>query len=162
MTATRIGTGFDAHRLVEGRPLMLGGVRIAHARGLEGHSDGDCLLHAVCDAILGALGAGDMGRHFPSTDARWKGAASLGFLEDVARLLGERGYALGNLDATVIAQAPALAPHLEAMRAQIAQALAAPLDAVSVKAKSTDALGAIGRGEGIAAQCVVLLQRRDR
>ena len=162
MTATRIGTGFDAHRLVEGRPLMLGGVRIAYARGLEGHSDGDCLLHAVCDAILGALGAGDMGRHFPSTDARWKGAASLRFLEDVARLLGERGYALGNLDATVIAQAPALAPHLEAMRAQIAQALAAPLDAVSVKAKSTDALGAIGRGEGIAAQCVVLLQRRDR
>jgi len=162
VTATRIGTGFDAHRLVEGRPLMLGGVRIAYARGLEGHSDGDCLLHAVCDAILGALGAGDMGRHFPSTDARWKGAASLRFLEDVARLLGERGYALGNLDATVIAQAPALAPHLEAMRAQIAQALAAPLDAVSVKAKSTDALGAIGRGEGIAAQCVVLLQRRDR
>jgi 2-C-methyl-D-erythritol 2,4-cyclodiphosphate synthase len=141
---------------------MLGGVRIAQARGLEGHSDGDCLLHAVCDAILGALGAGDMGRHFPSTDARWKGVASLRFLEDVARLLGERGYALGNLDATVIAQAPALAPHLEAMRAQIARALAAPLDAVSVKAKSTDALGAIGRGEGIAAQCVVLLQRRDR
>ena len=162
MTDTRIGTGFDVHRLVDGRPLMLGGVHVAHPRGLEGHSDGDCLLHAVCDAILGALGEGDMGRHFPSTDARWKGVASLRFLEDVARLLGERGYALGNLDATVIAQAPALAPHLEAMRAQIAQALAAPLDAVSVKAKSTDALGAIGRGEGIAAQCVVLLQRRDR
>lgn len=160
MTAARIGTGFDAHRLVEGRPLMLGGVRIEHARGLEGHSDGDCLLHAICDAILGALGAGDLGRHFPSTDARWKGAASLRFLEDVARLLGERGYALGNLDATVIAQAPALAPHLDAMRAQIAQALAAPVESVSVKAKSTDALGAIGRGEGIAAQAVVLLQRR--
>jgi 2-C-methyl-D-erythritol 2,4-cyclodiphosphate synthase len=162
VTATRIGTGFDAHRLVDGRPLMLGGVHIAHARGLEGHSDGDCLLHAVCDAILGALGAGDMGRHFPSTDARWKDAASLRFLEDVARLLAERGYALGNLDATVIAQAPALAPHLEAMRAQIAQALAAPVEAVSVKAKSTDGLGSIGRGEGIAAQAVVLLQRRDR
>jgi 2-C-methyl-D-erythritol 4-phosphate cytidylyltransferase/2-C-methyl-D-erythritol 2,4-cyclodiphosphate synthase len=162
VTAARIGTGFDAHRLVDGRPLMLGGVRIEHARGLEGHSDGDCLLHAICDAILGALGAGDMGRHFPSTDARWKGAASRRFLEDVARLLGERGYALGNLDATVIAQAPALAPHLDAMRAQIAQALAAPLESVSVKAKSTDALGAIGRGEGIAAQAVVLLQRRER
>ena len=162
MSVARVGTGFDAHRLVEGRPLMLGGVRIPHARGLEGHSDGDCLLHAVCDAILGALGAGDMGLHFPSTDARWKGAASLRFLEDVARLLGERGYALGNLDATVIAQAPALAPHLDAMRAQIAQALAAPLESVSVKAKSTDALGAIGRGEGIAAQAVVLLQRRER
>ena len=161
MTA-RVGTGFDTHRLVEGRPLLLGGVPIAHSRGLEGHSDGDCLLHAVCDAILGALGAGDMGRHFPSTDARWKGAASLRFLEDVARLMGERGYVLGNLDATVIAQAPALAPHLDAMGARIAQALAAPVDAVSVKAKSTDGLGAIGRGEGIAAQAVVLLQRRDR
>ena len=162
MTAARVGTGFDAHRLVEGRPLMLGGVRIEHGRGLEGHSDGDCLLHAICDAILGALGAGDMGRHFPSSDARWKGAASLRFLEDVARLLAERGYALGNLDATVIAEAPALAPHLDAMRTQIAQVLAVPLESVSVKAKSTDALGAIGRGEGIAAQAVVLLQRRER
>ena len=161
MTATRIGTGFDAHRLVDGRPLVLGGVRIAHPRGLEGHSDGDCLVHAVCDAILGALGAGDMGGHFPSTDARWKGAPSLRFLESVARLADERGYGLGNLDATVIAEAPALAPHIGAMRAQIAQALAAPVEAVSVKAKSTDGLGAIGRGEGIAAQAVVLLQRRD-
>jgi len=162
MTDSRVGTGFDAHRLVDGRPLMLGGVHVAHPRGLEGHSDGDCLLHAICDAILGALGEGDMGRHFPSTDARWKGVASLRFLEDVAGLLRERGYAVGNLDATVIAQSPALAPHLAAMRDRIAQALAAPVDAVSVKAKSTDALGAIGRGEGIAAQAVVLLQRRER
>ena len=162
MTDSRVGTGFDAHRLVDGRPLMLGGVHVAHPRGLEGHSDGDCLLHAVCDAILGALGEGDMGRHFPSTDARWKGVASLRFLEDVAGLLRERGYALGNLDATVIAQGPALAPHLAAMRDRIAQALAAPVDAVSVKAKSTDGLGALGRSEGIAAQAVVLLQRRDR
>jgi len=162
MTDSRVGTGFDAHRLVDGRPLMLGGVHVAHPRGLEGHSDGDCLLHAICDAILGALGEGDMGRHFPSTDARWKGVASLRFLEDVAGLLRERGYAVGNLDATVIAQSPALAPHLAAMRDRIAQALAAPVDAVSVKAKSTDGLGAIGRGEGIAAQAVVLLQRRDR
>ena len=162
MTDSRVGTGFDAHRLVDGRPLMLGGVHVAHPRGLEGHSDGDCLLHAICDAILGALGEGDMGRHFPSTDARWKGVASLRFLEDVAGLLRERGYALGNLDATVIAQSPALAPHLAAMRDRIAQALAAPVDAVSVKAKSTDGLGALGRSEGIAAQAVVLLQRRDR
>ena len=162
MTDSRVGTGFDAHRLVDGRPLMLGGVHVAHPRGLEGHSDGDCLLHAVCDAILGALGEGDMGRHFPSTDARWKGVASLRFLEDVASLLRERGYAVGNLDATVIAQSPALAPHLAAMRDRIAQALAAPVDAVSVKAKSTDGLGALGRSEGIAAQAVVLLQRRDR
>jgi 2-C-methyl-D-erythritol 2,4-cyclodiphosphate synthase len=136
---------------------MLGGVLIDHWRGLAGHSDGDCLLHAVCDAILGALGAGDMGRHFPSTDARWKDAASLRFLEQVAVLLDASGLALGNLDATVIAQAPALAPHLEAMRQHIAQALHAPLEAVSVKAKSTDGLGALGRGEGIAAQAVVLL-----
>jgi 2-C-methyl-D-erythritol 2,4-cyclodiphosphate synthase len=157
-----VGTGFDAHRLVDGRPLMLGGVHVAYPRGLEGHSDGDCLLHAVCDAILGALGEGDMGRHFPSTDARWKGVASLRFLEDVAGLLRERGYALSNLDATVIAQAPALASHLDAMRDRIAQALAAPVEAVSVKAKSTDGLGALGRSEGIAAQAVVLLQRRDR
>ena len=162
MTDVRIGTGFDAHRLVDGRPLMLGGVHIPHPRGLEGHSDGDCLLHAVCDAILGALAAGDMGGHFASTDARWKGAASLRFLETVARLLGERGYALGNLDATVIAQAPALAPHLDAMRAQIARALGAPVEVVSVKAKSTDGLGTIGRGEGMAAQAVVVLQRRQR
>jgi len=162
MTDSRVGTGFDAHRLVDGRPLMLGGVHVAHPRGLEGHSDGDCLLHAICDAILGALGEGDMGRHFPSTDARWKGVASLRFLEDVAGLLRERGYAVGNLDATVIAQSPALAPHLAAMRDRIAQALAAPVDAVSVKAKSTDGLGALGRSEGIAAQAVVLLQRRER
>jgi 2-C-methyl-D-erythritol 2,4-cyclodiphosphate synthase len=162
LTGIRIGTGFDAHRLVDGRPLMLGGIHVPHPRGLEGHSDGDCLLHAVCDAILGALAAGDMGGHFASADARWKGAASLRFLETVARLLGERGYALGNLDATVIAQAPALAPHLDAMRAQIAQALGAPVEAVSVKAKSTDGLGAIGRGDGIAAQAVVVLQRRQR
>ena len=162
MTDSRVGTGFDAHRLVDGRPLVLGGVHVAHSRGLEGHSDGDCLLHAICDAILGALGEGDMGRHFPSTDARWKGVASLRFLEDVAGLLRERGYAVGNLDATVIAQSPALAPHLAAMRDRIAQALAAPVDAVSVKAKSTDGLGALGRSEGIAAQAVVLLQRRER
>jgi 2-C-methyl-D-erythritol 2,4-cyclodiphosphate synthase len=158
--ADRIGTGFDAHRLVDGRPLMLGGVRIDHPRGLLGHSDGDCLLHAVCDAILGALGAGDMGRHFPSSDARWKDAPSLAFLAGVAAILDARGYVLGNLDATVIAQAPPLAPHLEAMRARIAEGLGTALDAVSVKAKSTDGLGAVGRGEGIAAQAVVLLRPR--
>jgi 2-C-methyl-D-erythritol 2,4-cyclodiphosphate synthase len=157
----RVGTGFDSHRLVDGRPLMLGGVRVEHPRGLAGHSDGDCLLHAVCDAILGALGAGDMGRHFPSTDARWKDVPSLRFLERVARLMDESDYALGNLDATVIAQAPPLAPHLEAMRQRIAQVLDAPAEAVSVKVKSPDGLGAIGRAEGIAAQAVVLLLRRD-
>ena len=160
MTGMRIGTGFDAHRLVEGRPLMIGGVRIEHPRGLEGHSDGDCLLHAVCDALLGALGAGDMGRHFPSGDARWKDAPSVRFLERVARMVDEGGYALANLDATVIAEAPPLAPHLEAMRARIAEALGVLLEVVSVKAKSTDGLGALGRGEGIAAQASVLLRAR--
>ena len=161
MSAPRVGSGFDVHRLVDGRPLMLGGVRVEHPRGLQGHSDGDCLLHAVCDAILGALGAGDMGRHFPSTDARWKDVPSLRFLERVAQLMEEAGYGVGNLDATVIAQGPPLAPHLPAMRQRIAQVLDAPVEAVSVKAKSTDGLGAIGRAEGIAAQAVVLLRGRD-
>ena len=160
MTALRIGTGFDAHRLVEGRPLMLGGVRIDHPRGLEGHSDGDCLLHAVCDAILGAMAAGDMGRHFPSSDAQWKGAPSLRFLERVAALMAEKGFALVNLDATVIAEAPPLAPHLDAMRGRVAAALGAPVEIVSVKAKSTDGLGALGRREGIAAHASVLLGPR--
>jgi 2-C-methyl-D-erythritol 4-phosphate cytidylyltransferase/2-C-methyl-D-erythritol 2,4-cyclodiphosphate synthase len=160
VTATRIGTGFDAHRLVDGRPLLLGGVRIDHPRGLEGHSDGDCLLHAVCDAILGALGEGDMGRHFPSSDAQWKGASSVRFLETVTALMAARGYALANLDATVIAEAPPLAPYIGAMRARIAEALGAPIGHVSVKAKSTDGLGALGRGEGIAAQVAVLLHAR--
>jgi 2-C-methyl-D-erythritol 2,4-cyclodiphosphate synthase len=157
----RVGQGFDAHRLVEGRPLLLGGVRIAHARGLEGHSDGDCLMHAVCDALLGAAGAGDLGRHFPSSDARWKGAESRVFLEEVARLLRDGGFEVENLDATVIAQAPALAPHLDAMRERLAQVLGIDAGRVSVKAKTTDHLGALGRGEGIAAQAVALIRRRD-
>jgi 2-C-methyl-D-erythritol 2,4-cyclodiphosphate synthase len=161
VTALRIGTGFDAHRLVAGRPLMVGGVRIEHPRGLEGHSDGDCLLHAVCDAILGALAEGDMGLHFPSAEAQWKGAPSLRFLERVAAIMTERGYALVNLDATVIAEAPPLAPHLDVMRGRIAAVLGAPVESVSVKAKSTDGLGALGRGDGIAAQASVLLGPRS-
>ena len=155
----RVGSGFDAHRLVPGRPLMLGGVRLEHDRGLEGHSDGDCLLHALCDALLGAAAAGDLGTHFPSDDPRWRGVASLELLAEVARMLRERGYAVENVDATLIAQAPRLAPHLEAMRAAISRCLGVAPDAVSVKAKSGDALGAIGRGEGIAAQAVALLRR---
>jgi 2-C-methyl-D-erythritol 2,4-cyclodiphosphate synthase len=155
----RIGTGFDAHRLVEGRPLVLGGVAIPHARGLEGHSDGDCVIHAVCDALLGAAAAGDMGRHFPSSDPRWKGVASREFLTEVSRLLQERGYGVANLDVTVIAQAPSLAPHLDGMRACLAAGLGIELELVSVKAKSTDHLGALGRCEGIAAQAAALLRR---
>ena len=162
MSGLRIGNGFDAHRLVAGRRLVLGGVEIDYARGLEGHSDGDCLVHAVCDALLGAAAAGDMGRHFPSSDPRWKDASSLVFLREVSRLLGERGYTIVNVDATVIAQAPVLAPHLERLRESLCGCLELPKDRVSVKAKSTDGLGALGRGDGIAAQAVALLSERER
>ncbi len=161
MSVLRIGHGFDAHRLVSGRPLRLGGVAVAHSRGLEGHSDGDCVLHAVCDALLGAAGEGDMGRHFPSSDARWRGADSRRFVEEVARLLQARGLRLGNLDVTVIAQEPVLAPYLEAMVRTIAAALGVAGDRVSVKAKSTDGLGALGRAEGIAALATALVSRED-
>ena len=161
MTSPRIGQGFDVHRLVAGRPLRLGGVEVAHARGLEGHSDGDCVLHAVCDALLGAIGAGDMGQHFPSRDPRWRGVESRIFVEEVAKLLRARGYRLSNLDVTVVAQEPVLAPHLDSMREAIAALLGAGPDAVSVKAKSTDHLGALGRGEGIAAFATALVVREN-
>jgi 2-C-methyl-D-erythritol 2,4-cyclodiphosphate synthase len=154
----RVGQGFDAHRLVPGRKLLLGGVAIPYDRGLAGHSDGDCLLHAVCDALLGAAAGGDMGVHFPSGDARWKDASSLVFLEEVGRIVQARGFAIENIDTTVIAQAPVLAPHLDAMRAAIGRTLALDVSAVSVKAKSTDGLGAIGDGQGIAAFASALLR----
>jgi 2-C-methyl-D-erythritol 2,4-cyclodiphosphate synthase len=159
MSPIRIGHGFDAHRLVAGRPLRLGGVEVPHGRGLEGHSDGDCVLHAVCDALLGAAGEGDMGRHFPSSEPRWRGVASRAFLEEVRRLVDAAGYSLVNLDVTIIAQEPVLAPHLEPMRAAIAGMLGVEAGQVSVKAKSTDHLGALGRGEGIAALATVLLEK---
>jgi 2-C-methyl-D-erythritol 2,4-cyclodiphosphate synthase len=158
VTGLRVGTGYDIHSLVPQRPLVLGGVALAHGLGLAGHSDGDCLSHAVCDALLGAAGAGDMGEHFPSRDPRWKDAPGGVFLAAVAKLLAERGYVIENVDATVIAQAPPLAPHLPAMRAAVAHALGLDPARVSVKAKSTDGLGAIGRGEGIAAQAVALVR----
>jgi 2-C-methyl-D-erythritol 2,4-cyclodiphosphate synthase len=154
----RVGTGFDAHRLAPGRRLMLGGVLIPSDRGLEGHSDGDCLIHAVCDALLGAAAAGDMGDHFPSSDARFKGVESRIFLEHVAVLLREKRLQVANVDATVIAEAPALAPHLKAMREAMSGMLGVAPGTVSVKAKSADHLGALGRGEGIAAQAVALLK----
>jgi len=159
MSAYRVGTGFDAHRLVPGRKLMLGGVEVPHARGLEGHSDGDCAIHALCDALLGAAGAGDLGAHFPSADPQWKEAPGLAFLERVARVVAERGYAVENLDLTVIAQAPGLAPYLEKMRTTIGRCLRLEAAQVSVKAKSTDGLGAVGRGEGIAAVATALLRK---
>jgi 2-C-methyl-D-erythritol 2,4-cyclodiphosphate synthase len=153
----RVGTGFDAHRLVAGRALHLGGIEVPHGRGLEGHSDGDCVLHAVCDALLGAASLGDMGRHFPSRDPQWRGVASRVFLEEVRRLLAGAGYAVVNVDVTIVAQEPVLAPHLEPMGAALAGCLGVERDQVSVKAKSTDHLGALGRGEGIAALVTALV-----
>jgi 2-C-methyl-D-erythritol 2,4-cyclodiphosphate synthase len=154
----RVGQGFDAHRLAAGRPLRLGGVEIPHERGLLGHSDGDVLLHAIARALLGALGAGDLGQHFPSSDARWRGAESGVFVREAVARASQAGFAVGNLDATVIAEAPRLAPHQDAMRRSVAALLGAPLAAVNIQVTSTDGLGAIGRGEGIAAQAVVLLR----
>jgi 2-C-methyl-D-erythritol 4-phosphate cytidylyltransferase / 2-C-methyl-D-erythritol 2,4-cyclodiphosphate synthase len=156
----RIGTGFDIHRLVQGRPLMLGGVKVEHDHGLEGHSDGDCVVHAVCDALLGACGAGDMGRHFPSHDPRWQGAPSLGFLEQVVDIVTGRGYDIGNVDVTVVAERPRLAPYAEAMRESLGRGLRRPIGAVSVKVKSSDGLGALGAAEGIAAHANVLIRER--
>jgi 2-C-methyl-D-erythritol 2,4-cyclodiphosphate synthase len=161
MTRFRVGNGFDAHRLVSGRALRLGGVHVPSDRGLEGHSDGDCAIHALCDALLGAASAGDMGQHFPSSDPRWKGTDSLIFLEHVRRLLDERGWGIENVDVTVIAQAPALAPHIGQMREALARRLGLELEDVSVKVKSTDGLGALGRSEGIAAQATALLRSID-
>jgi 2-C-methyl-D-erythritol 2,4-cyclodiphosphate synthase len=154
----RIGNGFDVHALVEGRPLILGGVTVPYARGLAGHSDADVLLHAVCDAILGALALGDIGRHFPDTDARWKGADSRDLLRHVFGLARGQGWRVGNLDVTVVAQAPKLAPHVPEMRAHLAADLQCDVDQVSVKATTTEHLGFTGRGEGIAALATVLLE----
>ncbi|MBN2909246.1 2-C-methyl-D-erythritol 2,4-cyclodiphosphate synthase [Polycladomyces sp. WAk] len=153
----RIGQGFDVHQLVEGRPLIIGGVRIPHPLGLLGHSDADVLLHAITDAVLGALGEGDIGKHFPDTDPAFKDADSAVLLRDVWKLAKERGYALGNVDATIIAQAPKMAPHIPAMRERVATLLEADADRVNIKATTTERLGFTGRGEGIAAMAVVCL-----
>jgi 2-C-methyl-D-erythritol 2,4-cyclodiphosphate synthase len=157
----RIGTGFDVHALVPGRALILGGVTIPHPRGLAGHSDADVLLHAIADALLGALALGDLGVHFPDSDARWKGADSRALLRHVASLVAGLGWDIGNVDATVIAQAPRLAPFVAAMRANIAADLGCDPARVSVKATTTERLGFTGREEGIAAQAVVLLTQRQ-
>ena len=161
MSGMRVGQGIDAHRLVAGRPLRLGGVEVPFERGLEGHSDGDVLLHAVASALLGALGAGDLGTHFPSSDPRWHGVASRELVEVVMELVRERGFAVGNLDATVIAQVPRLAPFRDAMVRGVARCLDVEPERVSVKVTSSDGLGAIGRGDGIAAQAIVLLERAE-
>jgi 2-C-methyl-D-erythritol 2,4-cyclodiphosphate synthase len=156
----RIGHGYDVHCLVEGRKLILGGVDIPWEKGLLGHSDADVLLHAISDAILGAIGEGDIGRHFPDTDPRYKGADSLRLLGHVMGLADARGYRLGNLDATIVAQRPKLAPHIPRMRDNIASVLAADAGRVNVKATTTEELGFAGRGEGIAAYAVVLLEKK--
>ena len=156
----RIGQGFDAHALVSGRKLVIGGVEIPYERGLAGHSDADVLIHAVCDALLGAAGLGDIGTHFPDTDARYKDISSRKLLMKVRELLHDRGLSVVNVDATVIAQAPKLAPHITAMRANLASDLGIAPEAVNVKAKTTEKLGFVGRGEGIAAEAVALLSDR--
>jgi 2-C-methyl-D-erythritol 2,4-cyclodiphosphate synthase len=157
--AIRIGQGFDVHALVPGRKLIIGGVEIAHDKGLLGHSDGDVLLHAICDALLGAAGLGDIGRHFPDTDPQYRGADSSRLLAAVGERVRTAGYAIGNIDATIVAQAPRMAPHIPAMIAGIAQTLAIAPSQVNVKAKTTEGLGSTGRGEGIAAEAVALLQK---
>lgn len=158
----RIGQGYDIHVLAEGRKLIVGGVTIPHERGLLGHSDADVLLHAICDALIGAAALGDIGQHFPDTDPRFAGIDSRKLLREVAQLLRARGYRVVNIDSTVIAQAPKLAPYIVAMRTNIAADLEVSLGDVSVKAKTAEKLGALGRGEGIAAQAVVLIDALSR
>ena len=155
----RIGHGYDVHRLAAGRKCIIGGVEIAHERGLLGHSDADVLTHAVMDALLGALALGDIGKHFPDTDPRYAGADSIALLQHVAALVRGRGYRLGNLDATVLAQAPKLAPHIAQMRENLAAAIGCETDCVSVKATTEEGLGFTGTKEGIAAHCVCLLEK---
>ncbi len=157
-TGMRVGHGYDAHRLVEGRSLVLGGVEIPHTTGLLGHSDADVLTHALCDAILGALGSGDIGKHFPDSDPAYKGISSLKLLENVADLAGDKGYVLSNADITVIAQQPKLAPHFPAMQENLAVACRVELDCINLKGTTTEKMGFTGRQEGIAAHAVVLLQ----
>lgn len=159
MSAMRIGQGFDVHQLIEGRPLIIGGVTIPHDKGLLGHSDADVLLHAICDALIGAAGLGDIGKHFSDSDPRYKNIDSRILLRNVYRLLADKGYKLVNIDATIIAQAPKMAPYIPAMIENIAQDLEIQTNEVNIKAKTAEYLGAIGRKEGIVAEAVCLIQR---
>lgn len=156
----RIGHGYDVHRLVAGRPLILGGVTVPYDKGLLGHSDADVLTHAVMDALLGAAALGDIGGLFPDTDPAYAGADSIALLRQVAALLGEKGYAVGNIDATVLAQAPKLKPYIAGMREQLAQACGVAAEQISVKATTEEGLGFTGTGEGIAAHAVCLLEKK--
>ncbi len=162
MSTSRVGLGFDAHPFVEGRPLRLGGVEVPHARGLKGHSDGDAVLHAVTDAILGAAGLGSIGEQFPDTDPAWKEADSAQFVRRARDLASEQGLETGNIDVLVIAEAPRVAPYAAAIRKSLAALLDIPPDRVSVRGTSSNGLGFTGRGEGIAAMAVVLLNRKSK
>ena len=157
---TRSGIGYDAHRLVAGRKLILGGVEIPHSSGLDGHSDADVLSHAIADALLGAVGESDIGHHFPNTDERIRGISSLAILRDVGQLLGLRGARMVNIDATLIAEVPKIAPYIPMMRAEIAAALQLPVDRISLKATTNEGLGPIGRGEGMAALAVASVEMK--
>jgi 2-C-methyl-D-erythritol 2,4-cyclodiphosphate synthase len=157
----RIGYGFDAHRLEPGRRFVLGGVEIAHSTGAVGHSDADVLAHALCDALLGAAALGDLGAHFPDTDERWKGADSMQLLERCAQLVRGAGFVIANVDATIVVQAPKLAPHIARMRANVAQGLDLPVGLVSIKAKTTEGMGYTGDGSGIAVHAVALIEEES-
>ena len=153
----RIGSGYDVHQLVTGRKLILGGVEIPHTKGLKGHSDADVLLHAICDAMLGAAGLGDIGEHFPDTDDRYKGISSMVLLEKCQQALEQHGYHIGNIDATILAQSPKMAPHKSQMQKNIARIVRVTPDRVNIKATTTEKLGFVGKGEGIAARASVLI-----
>lgn len=157
----RVGMGYDVHKLVENRKLILGGVEIEHEKGLLGHSDADVLLHAIMDSILGALALGDIGKHFPDTDEKYKGADSMKLLEHVYNLIKEKGYVIGNLDATIIAQAPKMAPHIQKMRENIARVLNTDINNVNVKATTEEGLGFTGNKEGVSSQSICLLINID-
>jgi 2-C-methyl-D-erythritol 2,4-cyclodiphosphate synthase len=156
---TRSGIGYDLHRLAEGRKLILGGIELAFPKGPVGHSDGDALAHALCDALLGAAGLGDIGTHFPDTDPKWKDASSLRFLEHIRDLLAERQFRIVHIDATVITEKPKLGPHFPAMREALAKSLGIATSAINLKAKTNESVDAIGRGEAIAAQAIATLDR---
>lgn len=159
MTIFRVGHGYDAHRWTDGRPLILGGVRIPHPQGLLGHSDADVLLHAICDAILGALALGDMGQHFPDSDPQFEGISSIKLLEETMLMAKDRGWKVGNLDATILAQRPRLASYIPQMVQSIAQTLDVEPSSISVKATTTEGMGFVGREEGVAAHAMILLVR---
>jgi len=160
--STRVGIGYDVHAFAAPeaqRPLVIGGVAIPHERGLAGHSDADVLLHALVDALLGAAALGDIGTHFPSSDPRWRDSASMAFLTYTLELLSGQGWRIGNVDATLVAERPRMAPHIPAIRARLAEAMGLPLNAVSLKAKTTDGLGFTGRSEGMACHAIALIER---